>query len=90
MAYRPNPALGMGCADCGGKCKGLGLFDSGADFTQWGAGEWAIAIVGGYMLVSTVFTTGRAVKSVRAIPGERRKRRAARLRAQANELTKKK
>lgn len=82
-------ATGLGCASCGGTCKGMGLFDSGMDFSQWGAVEWLIVAVGGYMVISTVFTTGRAVRKVRSLPGESRKRRAAALRAKANELTKK-
>jgi hypothetical protein len=81
---------GLGCADCGGGCKkGLGLFDGGMDVSTWGWPE-AVAIgLGAYVLGSTVFTTGRAVSRVRAIPGERRKRRAAAYRAKAAELTKK-
>ena len=79
---------GMGGCGCGGACGGLGLFESGADFTAWGWPEWGLVLVGGYMLLSTVFTTGRAVSRVRALPGERRKARAARLRREASELTK--
>jgi hypothetical protein len=76
---------GMGCA-----CKGgLGLFDS-MDFSTWGASEWAIVLVGGYMVISTIFTTKRAASRVRAIPGERRQKRAAALRREASELSKRK
>jgi ribose/xylose/arabinose/galactoside ABC-type transport system permease subunit len=78
----------LGCM-CGGKC-GLGLFDSGLDFTGWGIPEIVIVALGGYMLLSTVFTTSRAVKKVKAIPGERRKRKAAHYRKLASELSKKK
>ncbi|HXU76434.1 MAG TPA: hypothetical protein VN794_07690 [Methylomirabilota bacterium] len=67
----------------------MGLFDSGLDFSGWGAAEWAVAAVGGYALLSTVFTTHRAARRLKAIPGERRKRKAAALRARASELTKK-
>ena len=98
MAYRQIAApQGMGCAGlgcpaggtgCG--CAGMGLFESGTDFTQWGLPEWGIVFVGVYMLFSTVFTTGRAVTKVRALPGERRKRRAKALRAEATELSRKK
>lgn len=78
---------GMGGCGCGGTCGGLGLFESGMDFTAWGWPEWSIAVLGAYMLLSTVFTTGRAVGRVRALPGERRRARAARLRKEAAELT---
>lgn len=51
-----------------------GYFSSGADVTQWGIAEWATAVVGAYMVFSTVFTTRRATRSF----GERRKRAASR------------
>lgn len=82
MAYRllQSPKTGMGgCAGlgcpaggmaCG--CAGLGLFDSGTDFTQWGWPEWGIVIVGGYMLLSTLFTTRRAVGRIRDLPANMR------------------
>jgi hypothetical protein len=53
---------GLGCASCGGTCGmgqdssglfGTGLFTS-ADFTQWGWGEWAAVVVGGYFAISAV------------------------------------
>jgi len=78
---------GMGCG-CRGGC-GLGLFDGGFDPATWGLPEWGVIAVGAYVLASTVFATGRAVRTVRAIPGERRKRKAAAYRAKALELTKK-
>jgi len=95
MVQFVKPVFGMGCAcgslKCGcGENLGLGLFDSGMDFTGWGWQEWAIIGLGGYVLLSTIFTTGRAVRKVKALPGERRKRKAARLRQEASELTKKK
>lgn len=79
---------GLGCA-CGGQCKGMGIFDSGMDLTQWGLIEWATVGTGLLMLISTVNTIGQGVRSARAIPGERRKRKAASLRKRADELTKK-
>jgi len=60
------------------------------DYSQWGLPEWGIVALGGYMVLSTLFTTSRAVKRVRALPGERRKKRAAALRKEASELTRKK
>jgi hypothetical protein len=80
---------GLGCAGlcCGGNC-GLGLFDSGLDYTQWGIGEYAAILGGAYLLFSVFFTTKQGVTAARALPGKRRRSRAARLRAQAKELSK--
>jgi hypothetical protein len=58
-------ASGLGCA-CNGKMGGLGqdattpagLFGTGlfvsADPSQWGWGEWAAVVVGGYLTISLV------------------------------------
>lgn len=83
--------LGCGCRGMAGcPCSGgLGLFDTGLDLSGWSWPEYAIVIIGGYMVLSTLFTTKRAVSRVRAMPGERRKRRAAEYRAKAAELSKK-
>jgi hypothetical protein len=70
---------GMGCA-CGGKCgmdQGLGLFESGFDFSQWGATEWAVVAVSGYVILSTVFTTQRGAARVRKSFKKYARRRAA-------------
>jgi hypothetical protein len=58
--------LGCGCKGLAGcPCSGgLGLFDS-LDFSTWGWPEWAILALGGYMVLSTVFTTQRATTRVR-------------------------
>ncbi len=90
---RTTGMTGMGCpggcaGSCGGTCGGLGLFESGLDFSQWGAVEWAFVALGGYVLMSTVFTTGRAARAVARYPKERRKRKAAALRKRAKELGK--
>lgn len=65
---KPNTGLsgcrGMGACGCGGKCGGLGLFDSGTDFTGWGLPEWGLVALGGYMIFSTLFTTRRAAARV--------------------------
>lgn len=83
---------GMGCA-CKGfagcPCSaGLGLFETGLDLSGWGWPEYVIVGLGAYVVASTVFTTGRAVSRVRAIPGERRRARAAAYRRKAAELSK--
>jgi hypothetical protein len=66
---------GCGCG-CGGDCqKGLGLFDSGFDFSQWGVAEWGIVAVGGYLAISLVadlFAAGRGVKKYKARISKRR------------------
>ena len=64
---------GFGCAGrCGGmcgKCGGLGLFTS-MDPTTWGWQEMAVVGIGGYMLLSTFFTTTRAARTVgRSVSG---------------------
>lgn len=68
---------GMGCSSCNGCAKGMGLFDSGIDFSGWGPVEWIIVAGGGYMLLSTVFTTQRAATRVRKGVRKMRRRRAA-------------
>lgn len=83
---------GLGCAGrCGGmcgSCGGLGLFDGGMDLSTWGWPEWGIVVLGGYVLASTVFATGRGVRAVAAMPKRRRLARAAKYRARAAELSK--
>lgn len=58
--------MGMGCArpgvGCG--CAGMGLFDSGLDFSQWGISEWSTVVGGLYLLYSVFSTTRRAAHSV--------------------------
>ena len=79
MIQFKRPAFGMGacCDSCahGGTCsgKGMGLFDSGMDFTTWGLPEWSIVGLGAYMVFSTLFTTKRAAQGVARIPGGVRK-----------------
>lgn len=69
---------GCGCAGmagtcgCGGSC-GMGLFDSGMDFTTWAWPEWSIVGLVGYMLLSTIFTTRRAVGRVQRLPEDARR-----------------
>ncbi len=73
-----GPIPGLGCtANCGcsQNCGGLGFFDSGADPSGWGLAEWGTVAGLGYMVLSTIFTTGRAVRSV----GKRVKRARRRM-----------
>lgn len=54
---------GLGCPGvCG--CSGMGLFDSGMDFSQWGIMEWLTVAGGLYVAISVFSTTKRAVHSV--------------------------
>jgi len=79
--------LGCGCG-CGGQCSGMGLFDTGfTDVASWGIGEWAAIAIGAYVLSSVLFTTKRAAGAIARAPGERRKRKAAKYRKMAKELT---
>lgn len=68
----PNPPLGLAGCGCG-KCKeGLGLFDSGMDFSGWSYAEWAVVALGGYVFVSMVNDTrrvGRGAVRVAGAPG---------------------
>ena len=64
---KPNTGLGCACKGGGMGCacnKGMGLFDSGTDFTGWGLPEWGLVALGGYMIFSTLFTTRRAAARV--------------------------
>ena len=61
-----------GCAGgcgCEGNCgmTGLGLFDSGMDFTTWGAPEWVIVAIGGYAVLSLIGDTKRGYERTRRI-----------------------
>lgn len=69
MAYIADTTCsGLGClgkTDCGCGCSnsGLGLFDSGLNFDQWGFAEWAAVAVGAYLAISIfgdALTAGRA------------------------------
>jgi hypothetical protein len=71
---------GMGCGGdcgCGGTCgggdhsHGMGLFDS-MDPTTWGAGEYIVAGVGGYLAVKLVGDVVGAGKSVKRRVGKRK------------------
>lgn len=65
------PASGLSGCGCGGSCggcgshsHGMGLFDSGLDYTQWGWQEWAAlaAIVYvGHKIISDVGSAGKRV-----------------------------
>jgi hypothetical protein len=80
-------SLGACCADCAkgsncsGSCRGglmgMGLFEAGMDFSQWGAVEWVIVALGGYVALSTVFTTQRASRRVKRSFKRYARRRAA-------------
>jgi hypothetical protein len=62
-----DKGMGCGCAGMAGcGCAGLGLFDSGLDVSGWGLPEFGIVALGGYMLMSTFFTTKRAARRVKS------------------------
>lgn len=57
--------LGCGCKGGGLGCscnKGMGLFESGFDFTSWTWQEWFVIGIGGYVITSMLFTTKRAAR----------------------------
>jgi hypothetical protein len=60
---------GGGCGNdirgkCSGTCAGLGLFDTGLDYTGWGFPEYTVVGLVGYMVLSTLMTTKRAARSI--------------------------
>lgn len=73
---------GMGCADCGGTCDGLGqastgLFGTGlfvsADPSTWGWGEYAVLAGGGYLAISLISDAQSAGGAVRKAYRRRRR-----------------
>lgn len=60
-------SCGRGLSGCG--CNkglmGLGLFESGMDFSGWTWQDWMVVGLGGYVLTSVFFTGRRAVRQVR-------------------------
>lgn len=68
----PSGSCGRGLNGCGGDCgcggtcqgTGLGLFDSGFDFTTWGIPEWSVVGLGVYVLFSAFGDTRRGVQRV--------------------------
>ena len=82
MYVQRRGMAGACCDSCahGGSCKsGMGLFDSGMDFTQWTWQEWLVVGLGGYMLTSMVFGTKRAVRGARRGVKRARRRLAAKV-----------
>lgn len=72
---------GLGCAECGGTCGGLGqtstgLFGTGlfqsADPSTWGWGEYAVIAVGGYVAISFISDAQSAGGAVRKAYRRRR------------------
>ena len=56
------------CGGCGGHSHGMGLFDSGLDYSGWGLAEFAVVGAGVYLgvsLISDLFSAGRTVGRVR-------------------------
>lgn len=52
-------------ASCGQQLYGLGMFDSGLDWTQWGWQEWLTAGIGLYAVLSMASATSRGARTVR-------------------------
>lgn len=74
-----GPGLGCACKGLAGcPCSGgLGLFETGLDFSGWGVPEYVIVAAGAYVLLSTVFTTQRATRRVQKSFKRYARRRAA-------------
>ena len=79
----PQP-LGWGLPQFGERCgaglsgvSGLGLFDSGMDWTQWGFAEWVTVAFGAYVAISLFSDIGRGVRGTRKAVQRVRRRSAA-------------
>jgi len=60
---------GVGCPGVGAFMDGSGVLGTGL-FTSsspadWGPGEWAVVVIGGYIVASTVFTTNQGVAAAK-------------------------
>jgi hypothetical protein len=70
--------VGMGCSgghcDCGGACKGMGLFDSGTDISGWGMPEWSIVGLTG---IGALYAMSALASGGRSVARAYRRRRAA-------------
>jgi len=72
---------GCGCNSCGGVgdlfdgtgLLGSGLFTGGFDPSTWGAGEWAVVVVGAYVAWSVFFTTKAGIGYASTVPARTRK-----------------
>ena len=67
--------LGSGLFN-GNGVMGSGLFESGFDPSTWGAAEWAVVALGGYVAWSVFFTTKAGIGYASTVPA--RTKRAAR------------
>ena len=81
VLYAPGRGFGS-LSGCGCGCKGkgdcgthagMGLFESGLDWSQWGVGEWTAAGVGAYLTISLF---GDLMRGGRAVKRATRRRRA--------------
>jgi hypothetical protein len=75
--------LGLGCAgsgcQCGGKCQGMGLFDSGTDFSGWGISEWLVIGIGVFSVFTVASRGARSAAELTTKKGRRRRSRRKRL-----------
>ena len=71
----PCPGLPDALVDLPCPCsQGLGIFEAGLNFDQWGISEWATVLAGAYVAVSLFQDSSRAVSRVSRY---RRRRKAA-------------
>ena len=71
-AIQVSAGWGMGCGGdtncscgCSGKTAGMGLFDSGTDFSGWGVPEWSIVGIGAAAALSLLTNVANTGKSIR-------------------------
>lgn len=85
-----SKAKGVGCpgkegctCGCSGPA-GMGLFDSGTDFSGWGWPEWGIVIVAGLAgisLLQNIFQAGKSVgRGYKEVQARRRRKRSLKAR----------
>ncbi len=96
-AHQPGPGTELvqhidwapGMGGCCKSCDGLGLFDSGMDFTGWSYAEWALVAFGGYVFLSMVNDTRRiasgAAQGAKTLKRKMRPRRKRAVRPMAGE-----
>lgn len=80
ILFPAPPSRGMSGCGCGGSCggcggghvHGMGLFDSGLDFTGWGVPELAVVALGVYLVGSVLGDAGRARTGIKRAVRRRR------------------
>lgn len=78
LSFVPEGFARGSCFGCQGP--GLGMFESGMDWTQWGVAEWITVAAGAYFAFSLISDVGRGASKVRRTVRSSRARAAKRAR----------